>query len=88
VQGRRRGEDGRRLRDALVVAPDSLPELPPEAGWVVVVADDPAEGYRLAARLARAGRARVGVVAGGVAAWEDARRAALPDASAGSPAGS
>jgi hypothetical protein len=77
----RAGEDGRRLRDAVVVSPDGVPVLPAEVGRVVVVADEAADGFRVAARLARSRDARVGVVTGGVSAWtEQSRRAALPDA--------
>jgi rhodanese-related sulfurtransferase len=79
VQVRGPGDEDRRLSDALIVAPDALPDLPPGARVVVVVAEPPAEAYRLAARLARAGGRRVGVVEGGVAAWAgEARRASLP----------
>lgn len=88
VQVRGPGDPGGRLSNALVVAPDALPELPPEARVVVVVAEPPAEAYRLAARLARAGGRRVGVVEGGGAAWAgEARRAALPGAAAGGAGG-
>jgi len=50
------------------------------AGPVVIVAAEPAEGYRLAARMARAGIQEVVVVAGGVEAWNHERALARRDA--------
>jgi rhodanese-related sulfurtransferase len=88
VQVRGPGDEGRRVPDAVIVAPDALPELPAGARRVVVVSEPPADAYRLAARLARAGGRRVGVVEGGVAAWAgEARRASLPEPAGGGGAG-
>lgn len=61
---------GERREVALV---DARAPLPPEAasgGPVLVLADDPAEALRLAARLARDGIEDVAVVRGGAAAWD------------------
>jgi len=54
---------------------------PPDlaAGPVVIVAAEPEEGYRLAARMARAGIQEVAVVAGGVEAWNRERALARSD---------
>jgi len=48
-------------------------------GPVVIVAAEPEEGYRLAARMARAGIQEVVVVAGGVEAWNHERALARSD---------
>ena len=62
---------GAQVADAQGVGPDqALPGDLPIAAPVVVLAREPEDGYRLAARLARAGIQNVALVEGGVTAWE------------------
>ena len=48
-----------------------------ELGAALVISDEPDSGLRIAAELARAGVARVGVVRGGRRAWAEARAPTL-----------
>jgi hypothetical protein len=69
LQARGEGAPARRLPGARIVRPDE-PLAPPDRGHsFVVVAEKPDAGFRLGARLARAG-ARVAVVPGGLPSWE------------------
>jgi rhodanese-related sulfurtransferase len=66
-----RGEDppARRIPGARLVGGDEAPEEAAGGRRVVVLAEAPELGFRLGARLARAGATRVAVVSGGLPAW-------------------
>jgi rhodanese-related sulfurtransferase len=86
LQVRDEAHASRALPDAAVVSPeDPLPAfLAGAEGTLIVVAGDRGLALRYAARLARAGYARVAVVDGGLDAWnEAARREAAADAAGG-----
>ena len=74
LQARGEGHPAQRLRGARMVAPGD-PLADDAAGRrIVIVAEDPGFGFRLGARLARAGNTGVAVVPGGLPAWDDENR--------------
>ena len=83
IQVQRATEHAALVPGAWLLSPDEAP--PPELGEVtapvVVLAAENGEGYRLAARLVRAGIQGVAVVDGGLDAWEiEAARATAGEA--------
>jgi hypothetical protein len=67
-----RGEEppARRIPGARMMAPDDALDEAPGGRRIVVLAEAQELGFRLGARLARAGATRVAVVPGGLPAWE------------------
>ena len=74
LQARGEGQPGHRVPGARMVAPGE-PLAEGTAGRrIVIVAEEPELGFRLGARLARAGATGVTVVPGGLPAWDDENR--------------
>ena len=74
LQARGEGQPAHRVRGARMLAPgEALAEDAP-GPRIVIVAEEPDLGFRLGARLARAGLTGVTVVPGGLPAWDDEDR--------------
>lgn len=74
LQARGEAQPGHRVPGARMVAPGE-PLADGEAGRrIVIVAEESDLGFRLGARLARAGATGVTVVPGGLPAWDDEKR--------------
>lgn len=74
VQARGEGQPAHRVRGARMLAPEEPLAEALGASRILIVSEQPELGFRLAARLSRAGATGVMVVSGGLPAWDEKTR--------------